>query len=53
MSDMTQADFPSLTPPLYLLLEHDDDLLQRVYEQEPSAVPQRLFANTELDAHRD
>ncbi len=45
--------FPYLSDPLYLLLEWDEAMQQRIYQLEADPDPQPLFADTELSAHID
>lgn len=42
---------PYLATPLYMLLEWDEALLQRIYQLETDPRPQALFAETELASH--
>lgn len=44
-------ELPNLSTPLFMLLELDEPLLQRIYRLEPDPRPQALFADTELDTH--
>lgn len=51
MSVQIISGLPNLSAPLYMLLELDEPLLQRIYQLEPDPSPEALFADTELDAH--
>ncbi|MGK9049733.1 DUF4123 domain-containing protein [Stutzerimonas chloritidismutans] len=51
MSVQIISGLPNLSTPLYMLLELDEPLLQRIYQLEPDPSPEALFADTELDAH--
>lgn len=53
MSVSILEGFPYLSAPLYMLLELDDEILQRIYQMEADPDPQPLFADTELSAHLD
>jgi hypothetical protein len=47
----TLEELPNLSTPLFMLLELDEPLLQRIYRLEPDPRPEALFADTELSAH--
>lgn len=51
MSVQILAGLPNLSTPLFMLLELDDSLLQRIYQLEHDPRPEALFADTELGAH--
>lgn len=53
MSVSILEGFPYLSAPLYMLLELDEAMLQRLYQMEADPDPQPLFADTELSAHID
>jgi hypothetical protein len=42
---------PYISTPVFMLLEWDESLLQRIYQLEPDPQPYALFSGTELDAH--
>jgi len=44
-------ELPNLSTPLFMLLELNEPLLQRIYRLEPDPRPEALFANTELSTH--
>lgn len=48
-----QQGFPSVTGKIYLLLEHSDEKLERVYTLEQAPEPISLFADTELAAYQE
>ena len=51
MSVQILAGLPNLSTPLFMLLELDEPLLQRLYQLEPDPRPEALFADTELGAY--
>lgn len=51
MSVQILAGLPDLSNPLFMLLELDEPLLQRIYQLEPDPRPEALFTDTELSAH--
>jgi len=51
MSVTVLDGLPYLSAPLYMLLEWDEALLQRIYQLEADPQPQALFAHTELEPH--
>ena len=51
MSVQILAGLPNLSTPLFMLLELDDSLLQRIYQLEHDPRPEALFADTELGAN--
>ncbi|AFM35364.1 MULTISPECIES: DUF4123 domain-containing protein [Stutzerimonas stutzeri subgroup] len=51
MSVQILAGLPNLSTPLFMLLELDEPLLQRIYQLEPDPRPEALFADTELGTH--
>lgn len=53
MSVSILEGFPHLSAPLYMLLELEDGMLQRIYQMEAEPDPRPLFADTELSAHLD